>query len=135
MEILIVIAVFAVCASVCVKIFVGSYFMARESREMRGALTAAKNGAECFKAYGDPERTAAVLNGRGYSPDGSLEAVVYYNPRWHVCGEAEAAYVLRIKSRASDESTVLPLLCDLSVEKITGEEVVGFIVATRRRAE
>ena len=133
METLIVITIFAVCASVCVKIFIGSYLMAKDTRDLKHALVVAKNGAECFKAYGDLEKTAAFLGGHGYILDGSPTVVVYYNSEWLVCGEAEADYALRLKSRAADKGTVLPLLCELFVEKITGEEIIGFAVAARRK--
>ena len=130
MEILIVIAIFAVCASVCVKIFAGSYLMAKDTRDMNRALAAAKNGAECLKAYGDLRKTAYALNGEEYNRDGSREAVVYYDAGWRACGAAEAEYTLRI--RAGEESAALPLLCDLSVEYMTGEEIIGFTVSAGR---
>ena len=91
-EQLIVVTIFAVCASVCVKIFVGSYLMAKDTRDMNRALIAAKNGAECFKAYGDLGKTAYALNEGEHGMDGSPDAaVVYYDAAWRVCGAAEAA--------------------------------------------
>ena len=130
-EQLIVITVFAVCATVCVSIFVDSYLMANYTRDINHALAAAKGGAECFKAYGDPRKTAAVLGGDDGSGD-ATDGVVYYDAGWRVCGAAEAAYALRLRP-GSDE--VLPLsLCQLSVEKISGEEIIGFTVAVRRMA-
>ena len=135
MEQLIVIAIFALCASVCVKIFIGSFLMAGDTRDMRQALVAAKGGAECYKAYGDLEKTAALLSGGRYSSSPAADAYyVYYDEDWQVCGETEAAYalrlkVLRFKSFTEDEEAPLPLLCELSVEKITGEEIVGFTVS------
>ena len=127
MEQLMVITIFAVCASICVKIFIGSYLMASDARSTNQALVVAKNGAECFKACGDVQKTAAVL---GAAP-GSADAV-YYDAGWQVCGEKEAVYALRFKSPAPDENTALPLLCGVSVEKMTGEKLVGFTVSTQR---
>ena len=128
-EQLIVIAVFAVCATVCVSIFIDSYLMAHDTRDMNHALVVAKGGAECFKAYGDPRKTAAVLVGSDDCLGDATDGVVYYDAGWRICGAAEAAYALRLRP-GSDE--VLPLLlCQLSVEKISGEEIIGFTVAAR----
>ena len=137
-EQLVVIAIFAVCASVCTSIFIDSYLMANDTRDMNHALVAAKGGAECFKAYGDPRKTAAVLGGGEDGLGNAADGVVYYDAKWRVCGAAEAAYALRLRSDSrsskdavSDEALPL-LLCQLSVEKISGEEIIGFTVAVRR---
>ena len=141
MEQLIVITIFAVCASVCVKIFIGSFLMANDTRDMNHALVAAKNCAECYKVYADLEKTAAVLSGRECSLDGAQAVAVYYDKKWKVCDLTEAAYALRLNApplnasspgAAAGDIAGLPLLCELSVEKITGEEIVGFTVAARR---
>ena len=63
------------------------------------------------------------------APDG----VVYYDKRWRPCGETEAAYALRLAA-PRPESAALPLLCELSVEKITGEKIIGFTASATRRA-
>ena len=135
MEQLIVITIFAVCASVCVNIFIGSFLTANEARDINYALTAAKNGAECYKVYGDPEKTAAALSGHlgtHAHASGVPYAVVYYDAKWRVCDAAEAAYVLRLRNVAANEHVMSPLLCELSVEKITGEELIGLTVSARR---
>ena len=139
MEQLIVITIFALCASVCVRIFVGSSLMANETRDNNHALVAAKNGAECYKVYRDPGKVAAVLTGHEHAIDASSApySVVYYDTGWRVCSSAEAAYVMRLENIAQDEAVLAenvaqPLLCELSVEKVTGEKFVGFTVSARR---
>jgi len=139
MEQLIVITIFALCSSVCVKIFVGSSLMASETRDNNHALVAAKNGAECYKVYRDPGKAAAVLSGHEHAIDASNApyGVVYYDAGWRVCNAAEAAYVMRLESIAQDETILAeyvaqPLLCELSVEKVTGEQFIGFTVSARR---
>ena len=132
MEQLIVIAVFSICAAVCANIFIGSYITARESRDMKHALALAKNTAESFKAFGSLERAAEVLAGSAYSMDGSAGALIYFDEEWRVCGEDGAAYELRAALRGGDDNAALPLLCDLSVSHIAGEEILGFAVAARR---
>ena len=134
MEQLIVIAIFAVCACICVNIFIGSFLMANDTRNLNRALAAAKGGAECYKAYGDLKKTAAVLGGSEHS---GPVAVVYYDTEWRTCGETEAAYVLRLKELHPEKTTegnlAFPSLCKLSVEKMSGGEIIGFTVAARRR--
>ena len=136
-EQLIVITIFAVCASACVKIFVGSYLMANDTRDRNQALVAAKGAAECYKAYGDLEKTAAALTGRGYNGTDAAARVacVYYDKEWRFCGEKEAAYVLRLRESEGRESERYPALCEISVEKITGEELIAFTVAGRVHAK
>jgi len=129
LEQLIVITIFAVCASVCVKIFIESFLIANKARDINHALSAAKNAAECFKIYGDPGKTAAVLSGREHA-SGVPYAAVYYDAKWRVTDAAEAAYVLRLRN-VPDNKTVRLLLCEISVKKITGEELIRLTVAAR----
>ena len=121
------ITVFAVCAAVCAGVFAESYYRASDARDVNFALMAAKNGAEAYKAFGNTEEAAAVLGGGAYGPG---EAAVYYDRNWRVCGEssAETAYVLRL---AAVEGADAPLLCDLSVERAAGGELVSFTVAAK----
>jgi hypothetical protein len=132
MEQLAVITIFAVCAAVCVKILAGSFLMANDTRDRNHALAAAKNCAEYFKACGEPGKTAAALSGRGYAD--CAAATVYYDGGWRVCDETEAAYALRLKSDIAGavDKNASPLLCELSVERITGEELVRFTVSVNR---
>jgi len=125
--------------------------MASETRSVNHALVAAKNGAECYKVYGDPGKTAAVLSGREQAL-GVPYAAVYYDAGWRICDAEEAAYMLRLRSvpanerlthegcvheKAEHENVTLksaahPILCELTVEKITGEELIGFTVSAGR---
>jgi len=125
-EKLIVIVVFALCASACVEIFAESFIMANDSRNMNNALVAAKNGAERFRANEDLSVTAAALGGRFYDA-GNGSAVVYYDEDWHTSGESGAAFAMRL-SRIEGEPSYI---CWLSVEKIDGEEILSFTIAAR----
>ena len=132
MEQLIVITIFAVCAAVCVKIFTESFLMANKARDMNHALSVAKNAAESYKVYGDPGKTAAALGAREHAADAPY-AAVYYDAKWRVSDATEGAYVLRLIS-VPDEGipngmAARLLLCEISVEKITGEELIHFTVA------
>jgi Tfp pilus assembly protein PilV len=99
MELLIAVAVFAICAAVCVSIFVDSYLVSEAADDLNRAMIVAKNGAERLKAGED------------------LNAPVFYDSGWKPCGESSAVYVLLTSSGR------------LSVEKATGEEIIAFPVA------
>ena len=133
MEQLIVILVFALCAAICVKIFVSSYIIASDSKDLNHALLIAESGAECYKAAaGDMGKAAHILGGSLQSGvAGGL--TVFYDDRWRVCADNEAAYVLRIINQAPEHTLASLLFSDLTVEKIAGPEtLIAFSVATRR---
>jgi len=124
-EKLIVITVFALCAAACVQIFAESFITANDSRNMKNALVAAKNGAERFKAFEDLLETAAALGGGLVDISGCESAVVYYDEDWQESSESGAAYVMRLE-RVEGEP---PYICHLSVETIDREEILSFTVA------
>ena len=121
MEQLVVITVFAICAAVCAAIFAASYITAHDARDLNYALIAAKNGAETYKAAGNLEETAEILKGQVDS-QGSM--IVYFDGDWRASGETGAEYALRFTGEGP-----LPYVYELSVQKITGEEIISFTVA------
>jgi predicted small secreted protein len=100
MEQLVVILVFAVCAAVCVSIFVESYLMEHRTLEEKNAILAAVSGAESYRASG---------NG----------GTVFYNDQWEPCVEEEASYVLRT-ARFMHPDTILGT-AEITVSRIDGE--------------
>ena len=130
-EQLIVIAVFALCAAACVRILADSYFTATNSRDLSNALLAAESGAESFKATGgNIGRVAELMRGVSDNVNGSPAAVVYYDRQWNVCGESAAFYKLSLVCDGPVERLAL-FEGELSVEKITGEELVSLTVVAR----
>ena len=131
MEQLIVILIFAICAAVCVQIFVSSYLTTVESKDRSNALIAAESCAESYKAtFGNLAETAELLGGE-LSPEADAIAVLY-DKQWQVCGEADAVYILRLTAArpAADSSLVLG---DIFVFKNTDKEaIVAFTTAARR---
>jgi type II secretory pathway pseudopilin PulG len=105
-EQIIVIAVFAVCAAVCVKILTVSFLMTENAVDTRNALAVAESAAESFKAFnGDVERVFEIMSG---DVDGFN---LYIDVR-------EEMYVL---------------FADIKVTKIdTDNELVSLTVAVRR---
>jgi len=127
-EKLIVIAVFAICASACAGIFVESYLNANLARDTSYALSVAKNAAEQYKAYKNLSDTAVYLGGQAYGAGTEETAFVYYDSDWQVSPEEGAAYVLHFRRF---ESTTKPPQCILSVDRMTGEGLLSFTVAVR----
>ena len=111
LELMIAIALFAVCAAVCIWLFFEAFTTANDARDLNYALIAAKNAAETCKAYGRPE-----------------EQVIYYDANWRTSDEAEAMFVLYFT--ALDDLTV-SLLYELKVDKKCGEEIIAFPVGVR----
>ena len=131
MEQLIVIAVFAFCAAVCVKTFVFSYMTTVESKDKNGAVIVAVSSAESYKAAGgDLVQTARILGGNS-SYEANMIAV-YYDERWRISEENEAVYVLRLTNRPAGENGISSVVTgDISVSKIPEEEIISFTVAAR----
>ena len=130
-EQLIVIAVFAVCAAACVRILADSYITASDSRDLSNALLAAESGAESFKATGgDVTLVASLMGGRTDNIRGQNAAIVYYDKQWNICPEDSAQYKLSLICNDPAERPAL-LEGELSVEKITGEELLSFTVVAR----
>jgi len=132
MEQLIVVATFAICAAACLKIMTASYFMAIDTRDMGNAIRAAETGAECFKATsGDIEKTAGLLSGAAVNIGGEAAVLVYYDEEWQISSDKSAVYILRIISVSPTGGPVTLRSAELTVEKTTGDRIIGFPVAAR----
>ena len=131
-EQLIVIAVFAICATACIRIVTNAYFMARDTRDVSNALIAAQCGADSFKAVaGDFEKTAMLMGGITENRDGAAVLVVYYDDRWQVSGKDNAYYILCLSTDRREAPPRDLISGKLSVEKISGGEILSIPVAVR----
>ncbi|MCL2425906.1 MAG: hypothetical protein FWD05_06170 [Oscillospiraceae bacterium] len=87
-EQLIVVAVFAICATACISIMVAAYFNANESRSISDALLKAESAAEVFKATaGNPNAVADILGGvsndaYAFPTSDYALVTVYYDSTW-----------------------------------------------------
>jgi type II secretory pathway pseudopilin PulG len=126
MELLIAVAVFAVCAAVCAAIFVNAPMTANEATDLNHALIAARNGAEVLRTTDCLEETAAILGGYSFGAD---RAVVFFDNNWRATYESNASFILSLAS--TDAS---PSLRELSIHNISGEEIISFSVASGRRS-
>ena len=134
-EQLIVIAVFAICAVACLSILTAAYFNANDSKAASHAILRAESAAEVFKATGgDHAKTSDILGGTGGMKSQYPAIAVYYDNVWQISNEENASYVLYIAIYPTGESTGL-VMSELSVEKVTGEELIAFPLAVRERQE
>ena len=134
MEQLIVIAVFAICAAACVSILTVSFIYARDSRNMSRALLAAESAADSFKALsGDVSQTAEVLNGFVYFGAGGDTLTIYYDENWQAICRTDTdnvRYFLRMLPLEGVTGAGITAV-QLSVEEISGEEILSFPVVAR----
>ena len=138
-EQLIVTAVFAICAAACISILTAAYFYATDSQSSGNAILKAESAAEIFKATGgDIIVTAEILGGAaettGAGQSGAVYATVYYNHSWHISNESNASFVLRISAAGTSYPSLGIILSsgDITVERITGEQLVAFPIAARQ---
>jgi hypothetical protein len=118
-EQLIVIAVFAVCAAVCVFIMTASYQMSANAVDTRYALLMAENTAEGHKAFGgDLDAVAALLGGR-VMPGGNF--VMYFNKEWAVVPAADSVFSLQMVQTAGANGV---LLADIQVTRLRDDNVL-----------
>jgi len=131
-EQLIVIAVFAICAVACISILTAAYFNASDSRAKSNAVLKAESAAEVFKAIGnDIDTTMNILggiNGVRYNYPG---VTVFYDSYWQVSNENNASYVLHIGYYPTGTGNTL-IIADLTVDRITGEQLVIFPLTARK---
>jgi hypothetical protein len=96
MEQIIVIAVFALCAAVCVKIIVVSYSMSADAVDTRRALLMAENTAEVHRATGGNSALVAEFMSGTVNAQGMA---AYFCSDWIPTERAYAAFVLDMQQR------------------------------------
>ena len=131
MEQIVVIAVFAICATACVYILAISYLLTADSVDKRNALLVAENMAVSHKAFrGDLNQIAKIIYGHDtdFFYQGDLR--IYYCSNWQPADWNSADFVLHLEHTAAESSV---MLADITVSKIlTGDELVSLTVGTRR---
>lgn len=92
-ELVMAVGIFALCAAVCVGLFVRAETLSRGSADRDQAVAAARSASEAFRARGgDLEAAAQVLEGARIA-DGSL--VVGYDESWRATASG-AVYTLTL---------------------------------------
>ncbi|MCL2840037.1 MAG: hypothetical protein FWE05_04610 [Defluviitaleaceae bacterium] len=135
MEQVVVIAVFAFFAAVCVKILVFSYLTTVDAVDTRMALLAAESVAESYKAFsGDLEMVEETLcggNRRRYHDENSV--VFFYDDNWIPTSEYYAYFELLLRKENPEDIVVF---ADIAVRRISdSNELINLRVAARRRLQ
>ena len=96
-ELMIVLLVFALCATVCVSLFVSSRLKSNESRGLSGAMLQAQSAAELLKSGKELPSAASILG--GVYEDGNVQ--VGYGSEWEPVALSDARYILSIVPSSS----------------------------------
>lgn len=132
-EQLIMIAVFAICAALCIRFFTESFVMAKESRDEKNSLIAAESGAACFKALGgDMPGIAQMLEGTFEDRDGQGAVRVFYDQNWRSCTSTGAFYLMEIESHTSEAYQAL-LRGEISISRMNRQKILELTVYTREK--
>ena len=92
MELIITILLFAACGAVCVRLFVTSYVMTKDTVELNEAVSIAQGFAEVMRgSEGDIDSVLEHYPDAVRGGDGFFE--VFYNDDFEICGYGEASYV------------------------------------------
>jgi len=134
MEQVIVIAVFAFSAAICVYILVASHNLTRDAIDTRYALMAAESAAEVYRAFdGEPAQVASILAGtNGFYSDSIV--IIYFDGDWQPVAQGIGNFVLQM---ALERHANHVQLADISVSRVANafgeiDELVRFQVAARR---
>ena len=132
-EQMIVIAIFAVCAAVCVKILVVSYLITVDAVDTRNALSVAESAAESFKAFeGDTGRIFDVLGEYGSGRFADDTVTIFYDSSWGLTNETGASFVLRLSKRDAEIGDAV-IFADVMVDRIDqDDQLINLAVASRR---
>ena len=126
LEQLFVIAIFAICAVVCARIFIESHIIASASADLNNAMIVAKSGAESFRAAsGDLTFTAALLGESSNITDN--EVWVYFDAGWRLSSAENALYTLRL-SLMPEEAYSSLIFSLVTVERLGDGALAGNIV-------
>jgi type II secretory pathway pseudopilin PulG len=129
-EQLVVIFIFAICAVICISIFVESYLIGKSSLEVNNAIRVAGNGAESYiSAGGDVNNAVRFLGGINSQAEYRGDLVVYYNEQWQPSEKEQASYVLRIIK--TDNPAPSLIIAAVTVSRTDGEDLFTMTIAAR----
>jgi type II secretory pathway pseudopilin PulG len=136
-EQLLVILIFSICAAVCITIFVESYLMSKNTRDVSYAIRVAGNAAESYKAAGgNAYETLRLLHGAQANHavnDNNGGLFVYYDDSWNTINENAASFVLRIQP--VDYPAPDLVHAEVVIRRVTGEEMYRLSVTARSGGE
>ncbi|MCL1849760.1 MAG: hypothetical protein FWF83_08880 [Clostridiales bacterium] len=97
-ELLLALTIFALCSSVCARMFAASHQLSERSSALSQAVISTQSAIEAFKKYASPEEIARLLKGEGADES----CFIYYDEDWVATGRSGAAYTMEIQIRPGD---------------------------------
>lgn len=107
-ELLLALMFFAVCAAICLRLFVTARQMGEQSVAMDNAVIQAQNAAEAWKSSGgDITKTLALLGGE-YDPMRSVAfEVIAFDEHWEITDSEDYAYYMLLIPMANELSVTI----------------------------
>ncbi len=105
MELLIAILFFSIAAAVCVRIFVKSYTLETQSRELDHAVNLSVSIGEIILYGKNKDLTDCKTLLKSEFPNGTFSDnvfYIYYDSNWEPCNESEISYTVQIKLSHDD---------------------------------
>lgn len=119
MELILAILFFSVAGAVCVQLFIKAHLLSRDSVVLTRAVNVCTNAAEQFSASPDS------------FPGG--QTCTYYDRDFFPCEKSDAAYILTVSTRASDD-LINAFICVTSSDGETIYELEAVRHPARRTA-
>ena len=101
MELIIAILFFCLASAVCVRFFVKSHLMERDTTALNNAANYASSVAEIFRSSEDLPACLKVQFPKGASRQEG-DYMIYFNHDWNTCSEDDAAYSLNLSYKQAD---------------------------------
>lgn len=128
-EHIVMLLVFALAASVCIRMFVLSEQLSRKYEATDRAVLVAQNLAELLKNSGGAKLTEVPEEGQ---PDGNTREI-YYDKEWKVTEKASAEFVAKVT--CTEEENGFLFRGEIVISMINGEELFRLPVAGQKTAE
>lgn len=126
-EQIIMILVFALATTVCVRMFVLSERISKESEDADKAVLVAQNVAECLKRDG----ITAYRQNKDVIPEAEDEWVTYYDSGWNLTGtKADGGFCLKVQELQSENEFLWQ--ARITVGRVNGKEMFCIPVAGQR---
>jgi hypothetical protein len=102
LELMIAIMFFCLCSAVCVRLFVQSHIISRDTQNLNMAMNETTNLAELFRGEDDFFDAFAAAYPEGELDTAGGSFTIYYDADWTVCKKADAVYAVTAAVTADD---------------------------------
>ena len=100
LELIIAILFFSLAATVCVRLFIKSHILERDTLDTNHAVTSATSVAEIIQHQEDPFKYLSIYYSDSIQTTDSF--FIYYDENWNPCTKQQAVYQLLLKTNIAD---------------------------------